>query len=94
MSNVLLEAASSGRPVLASDISGCRETFDDGKTGIGFQPRNTESLYDAIVRFAEMTAEERAEMGRRGREKMQNEFDRQRVVEAYKEKIALYGGRK
>ena len=94
MANVLLEAASSGRPVLASDISGCRETFDDGKTGIGFQPRDTESLYQAIMRFAEKTPEERAEMGRLGREKMQNEFDRQRVVEAYKERIALYGGTK
>ncbi len=38
MANALLEAAASARPVIASDIPGCRETFDDGITGLSCQP--------------------------------------------------------
>ena len=37
MSNVLLESASTGRPVLASNIPGCKETFDEGVSGFGFE---------------------------------------------------------
>src|SRR5699024_11377705 len=44
MSNVLLEASSSGRPVLASDIPGCQEIVDDGKTGLLFEVKNVDDL--------------------------------------------------
>ncbi len=40
MSNVCLEAAATGRPVIASDVPGCRETFDEGVSGMGFEPRS------------------------------------------------------
>ena len=56
-------------------------------------PPEMETLKKIAI-ILQLSPEERAEMGRRGREKMQNEFDRQRVVEAYKERIALYGGTK
>lgn len=69
MANVLLEAAASGRPVLASDIPGCRETFDEGVSGIGFRSRDVDSLCEAIERFIALPYEKKAEMGRAGREK-------------------------
>lgn len=83
MSNVCLEAASTGRPVIASDIPGCRETFDEGVTGIGFEPRSADSLVDALERFIALPQEQRCAMGIAGREKVIREFDRQVVVDKY-----------
>lgn len=87
MSNVLQEASSTGRPVLASDISGCREIFTEGETGLGFRPRDSADLIRAIRQFMDIPVDERALMGRKAREKMGREFDRERVVEAYLEEI-------
>lgn len=83
MSNVCLEAAASGRPVIASDVPGCRETFDEGVTGIGFEPRNPQSLAGAIERFLATSWEDRRAMGLAGRAKVEREFDRQIVVDRY-----------
>lgn len=87
MSNVCLEAAASARPVLASNIPGCKEIFDDGITGIGFAPRNVSSLVEAIERFMCLPYEERKKMGLLGRKKVEQEFDRKRVIQAYLEEI-------
>ena len=88
MSNVVLESAATGRPVLASDIPGCREGFDDGVTGIGFMPRDKQAFYDAVKRFLTLSYEERKEMGKRARKKIEQEFDRRIVVESYIEEIS------
>ncbi len=87
MSNVVLEAAACGRPVLASDIPGCREGFDDGVTGIGFSPRNGQAFYEAVRRFLGLSYEEKREMGKNARKKIEREFDRRIVVESYIEEM-------
>ena len=87
MSNVLLEAASSGRPVIATDVPGCRETFDEGITGFGCKAKDVESLASAIEHFISLSYEEKAEMGRQGRKKVEREFDRGLIVNAYLEEI-------
>lgn len=87
MSNVLQEAGTCGRAVIASDIPGCREIFEDGITGMGCEPRNSKSLIDAIERFISLSYEERKNMGLKARAKMEREFDRRRVTEAYLEEI-------
>lgn len=89
MSNALLEAASSGRPVLASNISGCREIVDDMVTGILFEPRDTNSIYDALQEFISLTHAQREEMGRLGREKVLIEFNRSDVIDEYLKEISL-----
>lgn len=83
MSNVLLEAAASGRPIIATDRSGCRETVDDGVTGYIIPIKNLDSLVKAIEKILSMSVEERKNMGLAGRKKMEQEFDRNIVVEAY-----------
>ena len=83
LSNVLLETASSGRPVIATNVPGCKETYDDGVSGIAFEYRNVQSLVDAIERFLSLSHEEKAEMGRQGRKKVEKEFDRNIVIKAY-----------
>lgn len=88
MANALLEAASTGRPILATRIPGCRETFDEGVSGIGFDVKCPESLCAAVEQFLSLPREVREEMGRRGREKMEREFDRTIVVNAYMEELS------
>ena len=88
LSNVLLEGAASGRPVLASNIPGCAETFDEGVTGLGFEPRSADALVDAVGRFLETPYEERKAMGVRGREKIAAKFNRKDVVQVYLDEIA------
>lgn len=87
MSNVLLEAAATGRPILASDIPGCRETFEEGVSGLGFQAQDDDGLAAAIEKFIQLPHQQRAEMGRAGRVKMEREFDRNLVVDAYMREI-------
>jgi galacturonosyltransferase len=83
LSNVLLEAASSGRPILASNIPGCRETFEEGITGLGYEPKSSESLISAIEEFLKISVDERANMGIKGRKMIENRFSRDLVIEKY-----------
>jgi len=85
--NVLLEGAASGRPVITCDHPGCREAVDDGRTGYLVCPNNTNSLIQKIEMFLSLTNEQRAEMGRLGRLKMEREFDREIVTKAYLDAI-------
>ena len=80
MSNVLLEAASTGRPLITSDIPGCREAVDADRSGFLVPSRDADSLYEAMKRFLYLTAEQRAQMGAAGRKKMEKEFDRTKVL--------------
>lgn len=87
MSNVCLEAAATGRPIIASNIPGCAEIFDEGISGIGFEPRNVNSLVKAIEKFIAIPYEKRQEMGRRGRKKVEEKFDRKLVIQAYMDEL-------
>lgn len=87
MSNTLLESASMGRPVIASDIPGCRETFDEGISGFGFKVKDSYSLAETINKFIELPYEEKQKMGQNGRTKMETEFARSIVVDKYLREI-------
>ncbi len=80
MSNVLLEAAASGRPLITSDIPGCREAVAPGESGFVCPPRDADALYTTLQNFLALPASERAEMGRRGRARMEARFDKAAVV--------------
>lgn len=81
MSNVLLEAAASGRAIITTDIPGCHEAVDNGKSGMLCKVKSTDSLYKAMKRFTELSREKRELLGKTGREKMEREFDKKKVVE-------------
>ena len=83
MANVLLEGASSGRPILASIIPGCKESFDEGVTGFGFDVQNETDTINAVKKFLTLSHEEKRQMGIRGREKMVNQFDRKIIINKY-----------
>lgn len=80
MSNVLLEAASSGRPLITSAIPGCMEAVEDGVSGYLCESRNAEALLTSLRRFAQLTPEERRDMGLAGRRRMEALFDKKAVV--------------
>ena len=80
MSNVLLEAAASGRPLITSDIPGCREAAEDGVSGYLCPARDADALCEAMRRFVELPENWRGEMGRRGRARMEQRFSKTAVV--------------
>ncbi len=87
MSNALIEAAATGRAVIASNISGCLEAFEEGKTGFGFTPGKAEELIAAMEKFLALSEEERCAMGKAARKKMEQEFDRKLVTASYMEEV-------
>ena len=81
MANTNLECASSGRPVITSNIPGCKEAVIEGVSGLLCEPKNVESLYAAMKQMAEMSVAERRVMGFAGRKHMEDVFDKKKVVE-------------
>lgn len=80
MANTNLESAASGRPVITTDIPGCREAVEDGKTGFLCEKRNADSLYQAMYRMIVLSREDRIQMGVEGRAHMEKHFDKKIVV--------------
>jgi glycosyltransferase involved in cell wall biosynthesis len=80
---VLLEAAVMGRPIITTDTVGCREVVDHGVNGYLCQPRDVADLADKMAQFIALNPEDRAEMGRKGREKVTRDFDERIVIEKY-----------
>jgi len=87
MSNVLLESAACGRPIITTNRSGCREIVDDGVNGFLIEQQNSQDLIEKIEKFLELSYEEKRQMGLNGRSKVENEFDRKIVIGAYLEEI-------
>lgn len=87
MSNVLLEAAATGRPLIASNIPGCRECIEDGTSGFLVEVGNTVDLIEKIETFVNRPYNQKKEMGMEARKKVEQLFDRQQIVDAYMEEI-------
>lgn len=82
MSNTLLESAAMCRPIITSNIHGCMEAVEDGINGYLFEVKNKESLYQAMMRFMKLPYDEKRLMGQAGRVRMENYFDKNKVVNA------------
>lgn len=87
MANVLLESAASGRPIITTSLPGCGETVDDGITGFIVKPKDTIDVADKIRKFILLSNDEKKAMGEAGRRKMERQFDRRIVVDAYIDQI-------
>lgn len=82
----LLEAASCGRPIVTTDVPGCREIVRDGDNGLLVEARNASALADALGKLL-AAPELRQQMGQRGRERVLGEFSQERIVAQV---LALY----
>ena len=87
MSNVLLENAACGRPLIASDIPGCKEIIDENINGYVFDVKNTDKLVLKIEKFINIDYSKKVAMGLCGREKVNLEFDREIVINKYIKEI-------
>lgn len=87
MANILLESAASGRPIITTEVPGCGEAVEDGKTGYVVKAQDSADLAAKIESFMNMNDDERKAMGDEGRRKMEREFDRQIVIDAYVSEI-------
>ncbi|MEP3145190.1 glycosyltransferase family 4 protein [Qipengyuania citrea] len=84
----LIEAASMARPLIATDVPGCRSVVNDTETGYLCKPRNGESLAKACVSFLALSRDQQAAFGMAGRRKMEREFGEERVITAYRRAIS------
>ncbi|MCR5196315.1 MAG: glycosyltransferase family 4 protein [Pseudobutyrivibrio sp.] len=80
MANTNLECASSARPVITSNIHGCLEAVEDGVTGFLAEKQDAQSLTGAMRKFCELSVEQRKAMGLAGRKRMEEIFDKSKVV--------------
>jgi len=87
MSNVLLEGAAMVKPLMASNIPGCREIIDNGVNGYLFEPKNEKNLIDTIEKFLTLNEIEKNKMGLASRQKVERTFDRNIIIKAYLEEI-------
>jgi glycosyltransferase involved in cell wall biosynthesis len=83
----LLEAAAMAKPMVATDVPGCRDIVVDGESGLLCDARSSASLGAAMEAMLRLDPVERQAMGARGREKVEREFDQQIVVDAYLEAL-------
>ena len=88
LSRVLLEGASMGKPIVTTNVPGCKDTVDDGITGYLCEAKDADSLAKQMEKIILLSKNERQEMGKRGREKIIAEFDEKHVIEKYKKAIA------
>jgi glycosyltransferase involved in cell wall biosynthesis len=82
----LIEAAASGRAIVATDVPGCRDIVRNGTNGLLVRPKDPAALAEAIAQLLN-DAPLRAEMGRCGREIAVNEFSEEKVIQ---QTLALY----
>lgn len=83
----LMEASAMGRPIVATDVPGCREVVADGETGLLCEAKDAASLAAKLAQMLEMSVDERRAMGERGRAKVTAEFDEVSVVERYRQTL-------
>jgi glycosyltransferase involved in cell wall biosynthesis len=84
---VLLQAGASGLPMVATDVGGNREAVVDGENGILVPPNAPKRLAAAMAQIMALPVERRLAMGARGRERICELFDTQRVVDRW---LGLY----
>lgn len=87
VSNVLLEACATGRPIITTDRSGCREVVDDGVNGFMIPQKDSQALIEAIEKFLSLDWNEKKQLGLNARSKVEKEFNRQIVVEKYVDEV-------
>ncbi len=79
----LIEAASMGKPIIATNVPGCREVVIDEVNGFLCQVKNSASLANKIKKFIELDYSRKIEMGKKSRELAEEKFDIIKVNNCY-----------
>lgn len=86
-SRTLLEGAAMGRPLLASNVPGCKEVVRDGYNGFLFEVQNSKSLIDKIRLFLSLNKQERKQLAANSRKLVEESFDENIVIDMYEQTI-------
>ena len=83
----LLEGSAMSKPLIATDVPGCREVVEDGRTGFLCAVRSADSLAGAMTKMIAASPGERLRMGELGRRKIEQEYCETRVIDKYLEAL-------
>ena len=84
----VIEAASMARPVIVTDVAGCRAAIENNVTGYLCRPRDVDDLAEKLEKFMVLPYSEKSRMGKAGRAMMEAIFDEANVIKAYRSAIA------
>ena len=84
----LMEACAVGRPIIATDIPGCRETVDEGKNGFLVKVKDSSSLAEGMLRYLSLSDAEKQAFSRHSRKKAEETFDVRQVIKEYEKDLA------
>lgn len=87
---VLLEAAAMAKPIIATDVPGCRDVVRDGVNGFLCAPRDIASLTAAMDQVLALSPDRRSELGHAGREFVKETYDDSVIVKRYFETLESY----
>lgn len=80
LSRVLLEASSMSKPIITTNVAGCRDVVDDGINGYLVEVKNSLELAEAMKKMVDLPIAELRYMGKNGRKKVVDNFSEERVV--------------
>ncbi|TAH22486.1 MAG: glycosyltransferase family 1 protein [Cytophagales bacterium] len=89
----LLESASMGKPLVATNVAGCKETIIDGVNGFLCEVRNAKDLAEKMKKMMQLGENEYKEMGKQSRNLAVTKFDEKIVVQKYLQAISLYSSK-
>lgn len=79
----LMEACATGKPIITTDIAGCRETVEDGINGYCIPPKDSNALIEAVRKYMNLTDEQRKKMSEASRMLAEKRFDIDNVIDIY-----------
>lgn len=83
----LIEAAAMGRPLIATDVAGCREIVIDKKNGYLCAPRSADDLAAKMQLFIDQSKKNKEQMGRSSRAMVEQSFDEKFVINKYLDRV-------
>ncbi len=87
LSRVLIEASSASKPIITSNVAGCKDVVDDGINGYLCEVKSTQSLQNCIQKMIQLSICERTNMGENSKQMAVNRFDKDSVNEIYFKEI-------
>lgn len=83
LNRALMESCALGRPIITTDVPGCKELVEEGVNGYLCKKRDAESLYEAMEKYLSLSPIKRQLMGMEGRRIAENRFDIKYVIQVY-----------
>lgn len=80
MPRIVLEGVAMGKPIITTNVPGCRETVEDNITGYLVPSKDVKGLHKGMEKFMELSIKEQREMGNRGRQKAELEFGENKIA--------------